>query len=338
MKFNIEPIAACHAQAVIEIFNHFIAHSMAAFPEEPVPGEFFARFQQMTAGYPAFVARIDSGRVAGFGFLRPFHPATTLRRTAEVTYFILPEFAGQGIGTALLARLVEGARGLGIDNLLATISSANAESLAFHRAKGFRVCGRLERAGRKRGQEFDIVWMQKTLDAVIRRCDDRDFETIYTIINDAAEAYKGVIPADRWHEPYMPKEALCREIESGVRFWGYEQDGVLVGVMGIQDVKDVTLIRHAYVRTVDRGKGIGGKLLGELQRLTTRPILIGTWAAADWAIRFYERHGFRRVTAEEKDRLLKKYWSIPARQVETSVVLADPLAVSQLSSISQFPR
>jgi N-acetylglutamate synthase-like GNAT family acetyltransferase len=158
---------------------------------------------------------------------------------------------------------------------------------------------------------------------VIRPCDDNDFDTIFSIINEAAEAYRGVIPADRWHEPYMPREELRHEIQSGVRFWGWEEDGQVVGVMGIQDVQDVTLIRHAYVRTAKRKHGIGGKLLCELRKLTTRPVLMGTWAAATWAIRFYEKHHFRLVTPEEKNRLLKKYWSIPERQVETSVVLGD---------------
>ncbi len=156
---------------------------------------------------------------------------------------------------------------------------------------------------------------------MIRPCDEPDFETVYAIINDAAEAYRGVIPEDRWHEPYMSSEELRREIASGVRFWGYEAGGELLGVMGIQDVEDVTLIRHAYVRTPSRNQGIGGRLLSELRRLTSRPILIGTWAAATWAIRFYERHGFALVTSEEKDRLLRRYWRIPERQVETSVVL-----------------
>ena len=158
---------------------------------------------------------------------------------------------------------------------------------------------------------------------MLRPCLDADFDAIYEIINDAARAYCGVIPADRWHEPYMSPEALRHEITSGVRFWGWEADGALVGVMGIQDVQDVTLIRHAYVRTVHRQGGIGGRLLGELRKLTARPILIGTWAAATWAIHFYQKHGFQMVTPAEKDRLLKKYWSIPQRQIETSVVLTD---------------
>jgi mannose-6-phosphate isomerase-like protein (cupin superfamily) len=158
---------------------------------------------------------------------------------------------------------------------------------------------------------------------MIRLCTDTDFDTIFAIINEAAEAYRGVIPADRWHEPYMPKDELRHEIDSGVRFYGWEEDGQLVGVMGIQDVQDVTLIRHAYVRTAQRNKGVGGKLLSELRKLTGHPVLMGTWAAATWAIRFYEKHGFRLVTPEEKNRLLKKYWEIPERQVETSVVLGD---------------
>ena len=158
---------------------------------------------------------------------------------------------------------------------------------------------------------------------MIRKCDDSDFEKIYEIINEAAEVYKGIIPADRWKEPYMPKEELRHEIDADVQFWGYEEGDELLGVMGIQDVLDVTLIRHAYVRTAEQNKGVGGKLLSHLRTLTSRPILLGTWADATWAIRFYQKHGFRLVTPKEKDRLLKKYWSIPDRQIETSVVLAE---------------
>ena len=157
---------------------------------------------------------------------------------------------------------------------------------------------------------------------MIRQCNDDDFETIYEIINDAALAYKGIIPEDRWKEPYMSREELRYEIDEGVVFWGYEEGKKLKGIMGIQDVQDVTLIRHAYVRTADRNKGIGSKLLSNLRRMTDRPILIGTWADAVWAIRFYEKHGFSLVSTEEKNFLLKKYWRIPERQVETSVVLA----------------
>ena len=157
----------------------------------------------------------------------------------------------------------------------------------------------------------------------IRPCEERDIEIIYEIINDAAQAYRGIIPTDRWKEPYMSKDELRHEIDEGVTFWGYIENGELLGVMGMQDIEDVTLMRHAYVRTARRSQGIGGRLLSELLKKTRRPILIGTWAAAVWAVRFYEAHGFCLVSPEEKDRLLKRYWSIPERQIETSVVLAE---------------
>jgi N-acetylglutamate synthase-like GNAT family acetyltransferase len=158
---------------------------------------------------------------------------------------------------------------------------------------------------------------------MIRLCVNSEFEQIYAIINEAARAYQGVIPADRLTDPYMSSDELRLEIDSGVEFWGFEENGYLVGVMGIQHVNDVTLIRHAYVRSVMQNKGIGGSLLSSLRRQTTHPLLVGTWSDAVWAIRFYQRHGFRQVAQEEKDRLLKKYWSVPDRQIETSVVLAD---------------
>jgi N-acetylglutamate synthase-like GNAT family acetyltransferase len=158
---------------------------------------------------------------------------------------------------------------------------------------------------------------------MIRRCDEQDFESIWTIINDGAEAYRGIIPADRWAEPYMSREKLRHEIDDGVQFWGYEQNGELAGVMGIQKVQDVTLIRHAYMRTGSQKRGIGALLLAHLREIADGPVLIGTWADAVWAIRFYERYGFEKVGDEDKNRLLKKYWSVPERQIETSVVLAD---------------
>jgi len=158
---------------------------------------------------------------------------------------------------------------------------------------------------------------------MIRRCRERDFETIWSIINEAAGVYQGVIPADRWHEPYMSKAELHHEINDGVVFWGCEEEEELVAVMGIQRVEDVTLIRHAYVRRARQREGIGGRLLSHLRGQTDLPTLIGTWADAVWAVRFYEKHGFRLVSTAEKERLLRRYWSIPERQVETSVVLAD---------------
>ena len=157
---------------------------------------------------------------------------------------------------------------------------------------------------------------------MISACQHSDFNDIYTIINDAASAYKGIIPADRWQEPYMSAEDLQRQMDEGVKFWKYSEGEEMLGVMGIQFKGAVTLIRHAYVRTNSRNKGIGGKLLAHLSTLTKTPILIGTWADAKWAIDFYIKHGYRLVSNEEKNRLLKKYWSIPPRQVETSVVLA----------------
>jgi GNAT superfamily N-acetyltransferase len=158
----------------------------------------------------------------------------------------------------------------------------------------------------------------------IHPCRDEERTAILRIINTAAQAYRGVIPPDRWHEPYMPRDELATEIAAGVIFWGYEADSRLVGVMGIQPVRDVDLIRHAYVLPEAQRGGIGGALLSHLRGQSERRMLIGTWAAADWAIRFYLKHGFALVPAEQKARLLKTYWTIPERQIETSVVLANP--------------
>ena len=158
---------------------------------------------------------------------------------------------------------------------------------------------------------------------MIRTCKPSDVETIYAIINDAAQAYKGIIPADRWHEPYMARDELSREMEEGVVFGGLERDGALVGVMGIQDRGEVVLIRHAYVATRARRHGIGTRLLQHLESMVERPVLVGTWAAARWAIAFYQKNGYQVVSEVEKDRLLQRYWRIPERQVETSVVLAN---------------
>ena len=157
----------------------------------------------------------------------------------------------------------------------------------------------------------------------VRSCRPSDFNTALEIINAAAERYRGVIPEDRWQVPYMLNEKLRSEIESGVKFWGAEESGSLLGVMGIQHVRDVVLIRHAYVRPETQGKGIGGQLLRHLRTLDDRPMLIGTWAAAKWAIDFYRGHGFSLVPPEDTAALLRGYWSIPGRQIETSLVLAD---------------
>jgi GNAT superfamily N-acetyltransferase len=159
---------------------------------------------------------------------------------------------------------------------------------------------------------------------VIRELGRRDADAILAVVNEAAQAYRGVIPADRWHEPYMPADELLRELDAGVTFFGVDEGGGLAGVMGNQPVKDVMLIRHAYVRGSRQRMGIGTTLLTHLLNRAERPVLIGTWAAARWAIRFYEKHGFKVVQPEEKDRLLRIYWTVPEPQIAASVVLADP--------------
>lgn len=158
---------------------------------------------------------------------------------------------------------------------------------------------------------------------LIRKIQEADLAAALAIVNEAAQAYRGVIPADRWHEPYMPRDELEKEIADGVIFWVAEADGHLLGVMGIQDKGEVALLRHAYVIPAVQRKGVGTRLLRHVEGLTGKPVLIGTWAAASWAIEFYRRNGFTVVPNRDKDSLLRKYWSIPARQVETSVVLAD---------------
>ena len=158
---------------------------------------------------------------------------------------------------------------------------------------------------------------------MIKKAIEKDISKIYTIINDAAFAYKGIIPKDRWHEPYMPVNELKKQIAEGVIFYCYFLEGKITGVMGIQNKIDVNLIRHAYVLTHKRNTGIGSKLLDYLKSIDTKPILVGTWKAATWAVKFYQKHGFSLVPDHEKNILLRKYWSIPERQVETSVVLAN---------------
>jgi GNAT superfamily N-acetyltransferase len=158
----------------------------------------------------------------------------------------------------------------------------------------------------------------------IRRCRPDERAAILSIVNAAAEAYRGVIPADRWHDPYMSEASLDKEIAAGVEFWGYERGGELLGVMGIQPVRDVDLIRHAYVKPGSQRLGVGGALIAHLQNLSARPMLVGTWADAEWAIRFYQRQGFALVPAGRTAQVLKSYWNIPERQIESSVVLARP--------------
>jgi GNAT superfamily N-acetyltransferase len=160
--------------------------------------------------------------------------------------------------------------------------------------------------------------------SLVRLCRDDEREAILRIVNLAAEVYRGVIPVDRWREPYMPAGELDGEIAAGVAFWGYESEGELLGLMGIQPVRDVDLIRHAYVLPGRQRGGVGSVLLEHLIGLSTQRMLVGTWASAEWAIGFYRRHGFELVTPEQKTELLGRYWTIPDRQIETSVVLANP--------------
>ena len=160
---------------------------------------------------------------------------------------------------------------------------------------------------------------------MIRDCLATDFDAMLRVINDGAQAYRGIIPPDRWHDPYMPADELRKEISAGVAFRGwFGDDTLLVGVMGLQPVEDVLLIRHAYVRTDRRRAGVGSALIRDLLERANRPVLIGTWAAASWAVAFYEKHDFELVSESEKNRLLRTYWTIPERQIETSVVLRYP--------------
>jgi phosphinothricin acetyltransferase len=163
MSYTLEPLAEVHRKAVIDIFNHYVAHSFAAYPEAAVGYEVFDRFVEMSTGYPAVVATTETGEVVGFAFLRPFHHADTFKRTAEIAYFILREHTGKGLGRAILDRFIEQARKMGVDNFLASISSRNPESLEFHRQQGFKECGRFQEVGRKFGESFDVVWMQRRI-------------------------------------------------------------------------------------------------------------------------------------------------------------------------------
>jgi len=164
---------------------------------------------------------------------------------------------------------------------------------------------------------------------MIHKCSLENLGEVLNVINDGAIAYKGIIPQDRWHEPYMTYEALLTQVNEGVEFWIDTDNSRITGAMGIQAKEDVTLIRHAYVRTAERNKGIGSRLLTHLLSVADGPVLIGTWADAKWAIDFYKKHGFRLLPTQEKDRLLRKYWSIPERQIETSVVLAGPTWITR---------
>ncbi len=163
MTYHLQNLVEADRTAVVAIFNYFVRHSFAAYPEEPVSGDFFDRVLTSCHGYPAVSAKTDAGEVVGFGFLRAFHPAGTFRRTAEVAYFVLPEHTGRGIGGRMLSHFTEEARAIGIDNLLASVSSLNEQSLRFHDRAGFERCGRFTAVGRKSGRDFDMIWLHKRL-------------------------------------------------------------------------------------------------------------------------------------------------------------------------------
>jgi N-acetylglutamate synthase-like GNAT family acetyltransferase len=158
---------------------------------------------------------------------------------------------------------------------------------------------------------------------LIRRSREADSVAMLAVVNAAARAYRGVIPADRWREPYMPADELAKEISDGVDFWVAEDHGRIIGMMGIQDRADAALVRHAYIEPAAQRRGVGSSLLRHVHSLTGKPVLVGTWADASWAIEFYRKNGFVLVSSGQKDHLLRRYWSIPERQIETSVVLAD---------------
>lgn len=168
---------------------------------------------------------------------------------------------------------------------------------------------------------------------MIRKAERCNIDEMCIVINDGASAYKGVVPDDRWHEPYMPLADLDSEIAAGVQFSCYMQAGQILGVMGVQDKGSVVLIRHAYVRTAARRQGIGAKLLNDLVLKTEKPVLAGTWRAARWAIDFYQKHEFSVLPERQAQELLRKYWNVPTRQMETSVVLADQRFMAQMGSV-----
>lgn len=229
---------------------------------------------------------------------------------------VLKSYRGQGIGKEIVKTSLKLAQTKGASEVTL---DAQQSAVGFYEKLGFQQEGEpFEEAGIPH-----IAMSKKLLKArMLRSLLPSDFDVILEVINNAARAYKDIIPDDRWKEPYMSAEGLKEEIEAGVRFFGWEESDRLLGVAGIQFVKDTTLIRHTYVLTKWQRRGIGSRLLEYLMSLAKTPeILVGTWADATWAIRFYEKHSFKLVSPEEKDRLLRTYWNIPGRQVETSVVL-----------------
>jgi phosphinothricin acetyltransferase len=166
MDYELTNLSEGDRQAVVAIFNYFVGCSFAAYPEEPVTGEFFDRLLAMCQGYPAVAAKTAAGETVGFALLRAYHPAGTFRRTAEIAYFLLPEHTRQGIGSRILAQFETAAQAMGIGNLIASVSSLNEESLRFHSRAGFERCGTLRAVGTKFGRDFDVVLFQKKLASV----------------------------------------------------------------------------------------------------------------------------------------------------------------------------
>lgn len=250
--------------------------------------------------------------------------------------FVAERARGSGIAAALVADAEALLAERGVERAWLTCAIGNDRAARFYEKQGWHRTGVIvsELETPEGIMRLEVWRYEKELRAPrlgdvhggtmrIRRSTDADFPAMLTIVNDAARAYRGVIPSDRWHEPYMPAEELKKEMAEGVIFWVAERDGRVEGVMGIQDKGEVALVRHAYVATTTQRSRVGTRLLRHVEGLVDKPILIGTWAAASWAIRFYERNGFRLVSSRDKDRLLRTYWSIPDRQIETSVVLAN---------------
>ncbi|MEA4862538.1 MAG: GNAT family N-acetyltransferase [Victivallaceae bacterium] len=330
--------------------EHYLLHLLREVPAFLPALDFVAEID----GKPAGFCCSSRGKIA-------VAPGENLEVVVLGPIGVLPEVQGKGIGSALVERTLTDAAEAGFGAVVLYGNPAFYGRFGFEPGEKFGVSdvsgdfcpallvNELKPGFVKPGKfsedpvfmiaeadaaGFDTGFAPKTKHAkagqlflgggVIRPTGEEDFETIFEIVNDAASAYKGVIPADRWHEPYMPREELRSEIADGVKFYGYYVNGLLVGVMGIQDRNEVWLIRHAYVRTACRNCGIGGKLLAELHAGAGKPMLIGTWADAVWAVRFYEKNGFSIVPDREvKSTLLRRFWRIPERQVETSVVLWD---------------